>query len=56
MDLSNLPSLPQPFLSVPYDQRWELLKTTIKQFYIEEHKPVPEIARILEGHYGFSAA
>ncbi len=37
----------------PREQRWEDLKLLIRQIYIEEGKPFPYLAKVLEEEYDF---
>ena len=56
MDLDALPDLPRPLASVPYDQRWELLKPAIERLYIGENVKLHGIAEAIKERYKFKAA
>ena len=40
---------------VPFNQKWELLKTEIERLYIAENVPLRDIIRIMKEKYDFDA-
>lgn len=42
--------------SVPYAERWELLKTVILRLFIEERKILKDVVTIIELRYKFFAS
>ena len=55
MDSLALPDLSQSLSSVPYDQRWEILKPTIEELYIHENRQLADVVTIIKTHHGFAA-
>lgn len=47
-----LQSLP---LGVPFDQKWELLKSTIERLYIHENRSLSDVIKAIKDQYGFDA-
>ncbi|RYP20950.1 hypothetical protein DL765_002487 [Monosporascus sp. GIB2] len=43
------------FAHIPYDQRWEPLKSTIVALYMEEREKIPRVAERMKNEYSFSA-
>ncbi|KAI0165353.1 hypothetical protein GGR52DRAFT_585396 [Hypoxylon sp. FL1284] len=43
------------FLHIPYDQRWERLKSTIIQICIEDDSRIPQLAKRMKEQYSFDA-
>lgn len=43
-------------LSVPFDQKWEILKPTIERLYVHEEYKLSDIMQIMSDQYGFVAA
>ena len=41
--------------SVPYEQRWELLRPVIQQLYMNESKKLADVIRIIKDHSSFVA-
>ena len=42
-------------VGVPYEKRWDLLKSTLRELFVIEEKTVPEIMRLIKDRYAFSA-
>ncbi|KAI7781227.1 hypothetical protein LA080_014886 [Diaporthe eres] len=47
--------LAESHLDVPYEQRWELLKPTIVNIYLEERATLAQLAKRMEDGFGFTA-
>lgn len=47
--------LAESYLDVPYDQRWELLKPTIVNIYLEERVTIPQLAKRMADDFSFKA-
>ncbi|KAI0880457.1 uncharacterized protein GGS22DRAFT_197525 [Annulohypoxylon maeteangense] len=45
----------QKFMNVPHDQRWECLKPTIIQIYMEENEKIARVAERMKDSYDFDA-
>ncbi|RYP76358.1 hypothetical protein DL771_001797 [Monosporascus sp. 5C6A] len=43
------------FAHIPYDQRWEPLKSTITMLYMQEREKIPRVAERMKNEYNFSA-
>ncbi|RYP42036.1 hypothetical protein DL767_000548 [Monosporascus sp. MG133] len=43
------------FAHIPYDQRWEPLKSTIIKLYMQEGEKIPRVAERMKNEYNFSA-
>ncbi|RYP70411.1 hypothetical protein DL769_004966 [Monosporascus sp. CRB-8-3] len=43
------------FAHIPYDQRWEPLKSTIIKLYMQEREKIPRVAERMKNEYNFSA-
>lgn len=41
--------------NLPFNKKWDLLKPVIKQLYIDEDQPLPELVTIMKRDYGFDA-
>lgn len=48
--------LPISLLGVPFDQKWELLKSTIEHLYIHEKLSLPDVIKAIKDQHGFDAA
>lgn len=49
-------TLPISLLGVPFDQKWELLKSTIERLYIRENRSLPDVIKAIKDQHGFEAA
>lgn len=47
--------LAESYLDVPYDQRWELLKPTIVNIYLEERVTIAQLAKRMADDFSFKA-
>ncbi|KAI0106361.1 hypothetical protein F4776DRAFT_675448 [Hypoxylon sp. NC0597] len=45
----------QKFLEIPYEQRWEPLKSTIIRIYMEENNKIAQLAKRMKDEYSFDA-
>ncbi|RYP46237.1 hypothetical protein DL768_007504 [Monosporascus sp. mg162] len=43
------------FAHIPYNQRWEPLKSTIIKLYMQEREKIPRVAERMKNEYNFSA-
>lgn len=48
-------SFPLSLDGVPYDQKWELLKSTIERLYIHENRKLPDVIKSIRDQYRFDA-
>jgi hypothetical protein len=55
MDANSVAQLRASLAKVPYQARWELLKSTIKRLYIDEGRRITDVADIIKRDYGFGA-
>ena len=44
------------FREVPFDRKWDLLKSTIERLYIQEHRSLSDVIKAIKDEYGFDAA
>ena len=49
-------SSPPSLRGVPFDQKWDLLKSTIQRLYIIENRSLPDVIKSIKDQYGFDAA
>lgn len=49
-------TLPISLLGVPFDQKWELLKSTIERLYIRENRSLSDVIKAIKDQHGFEAA
>ena len=43
-------------LAVPFDKKWEILKSTIERLYVHEEYKLSDIMQMMSDQYGFVAA
>lgn len=55
MDASVVQITRQSLIDVPYDQRWEILKSTIERLYARENWKLKDIITVIEDQCGFRA-
>lgn len=55
--MENMATQPFPLSldGVPFDQKWELLKSTIERLYIHENRKLPDVIKTIGDQYGFDA-
>lgn len=41
--------------NVPFNKKWDLLKSVIEQLYVDEGQELPEVVTIMKRDYGFAA-
>ena len=57
MDLnpSAAQDLSQSLAKATYDQKWDLLKPTVKRMYVDEGRKLKDIIEIIKEEFGFNA-
>lgn len=55
METMATQSFPLSLHGVPFDQKWELLKSTIERLYIHENLKLPDVIKSIRDQYGFDA-
>lgn len=48
-------SFPLSLHGVPFDQKWELLKSTIEQLYTHENWKLSDVIKSIKDRYAFDA-
>ena len=55
METLDAQSLTLSLHGVPFDQKWELLKSTIERLYIHENRSLPYVMNFIRDWCGFDA-
>ena len=55
METMATQNLPLSLHGVRFDQKWELLKSTIERLYIHENWELPDVIKSVRDQYGFDA-
>ena len=49
------PGLQSSLLGAPFEQKWNLLKATIEQLYVNDNLKLSDVIKIIKDRYGFIA-
>ena len=55
METSATQSFPPSLHGVPFDQKWELLKSTMERLYVHENRKLADVIKSIRDQYGFDA-